>query len=133
VLVFKRKQHVSSDLVTTELFPHHAPRRSLGLVAVRLIFWRLFEAFQCLTQAARIDTSAGADTQPDKRPWAPPMRRMLFDWEFILYSHDSSVHRKPSPADPSKKIIHPTPSSYATPVAPSVGVTGSTTLSVAEA
>jgi hypothetical protein len=37
-LVSKRKQHVSSNQVTTELFPHHAPRRSLGLVAVRLFF-----------------------------------------------------------------------------------------------
>jgi hypothetical protein len=53
--------------------------------------------------------------------------------EFILYSHDSSVHRKPSPADPSKKITQPTPSSYATPVTPSVGVTSSTTLSAVEA
>jgi hypothetical protein len=106
---------------------------TLGLVAARLIFWCIFEAFQCLTQAARIDTSAGADTKPDKRPWAPLMRRMLFDWEFILYSHDSSIHRKPSPVDPSKKIIQPAPSSYATPVAPSAGVTDSTTLSVAEA
>jgi hypothetical protein len=53
--------------------------------------------------------------------------------EFILYSHDSSVRRKPSFADPSKNIIQPATSSYATPIAPSVGVTGSTTLSVAEA
>jgi hypothetical protein len=53
--------------------------------------------------------------------------------EFILYSHDSSVHRKSSPADPSKKITQPAPSLYATPVAPSTRVTGSTTLSTAEA
>jgi hypothetical protein len=37
------------------------------------------------------------------------------------------------PTDPSKKITQPAPSSYATPVAPSVGVTGSTVLSAAEA
>jgi hypothetical protein len=67
VLVSKRKQPTSSDQVTTELFPHHAPRRSLGLVAARLVFWRLFEAFQQLTQAAKTDTSAGADTQPTKQ------------------------------------------------------------------
>jgi hypothetical protein len=53
--------------------------------------------------------------------------------DFILYSHDSSVQRKPSPADPSKKITQPVPSSHATLVAPSVGVTGSTMLSDAEA
>jgi hypothetical protein len=53
--------------------------------------------------------------------------------EFILYSHDLSEHRKPSSADPLKKIAQPAPSLYATPIAPSVGVTGSTTLSAAEA
>jgi hypothetical protein len=36
-------------------------------------------------------------------------------------------------ADPLKKITQPAPSSYATPVAPSTGVTGSTALSSAEA
>jgi hypothetical protein len=36
------------------------------------------------------------------------------------------------PADPSKKITQPAPFSYATPVASSAGVTGSTALSVAE-
>jgi hypothetical protein len=53
--------------------------------------------------------------------------------EFILYSHDLSIHRKPSPVDSSKKVSQPAPSSYATPIAPSVGVTGFTTLSAAEA
>jgi hypothetical protein len=77
VLVSKRKQHVSSDQVTTELFSYHAHRCSLDLVVARLIFWHLFEAFKCLAQAARIDTSVGADTQPDKRLRAPLMRRML--------------------------------------------------------
>jgi hypothetical protein len=37
------------------------------------------------------------------------------------------------PVDPSKKITQHAPSSYATPVAPSVGVTGSTALSTVEA
>jgi hypothetical protein len=36
VLVSKRKQPASSDQVTTELFPHHAPRHSLGLVVAGL-------------------------------------------------------------------------------------------------
>jgi hypothetical protein len=52
--------------------------------------------------------------------------------EFILYSHDSSVHRKPSPVDPPKRVNQPAPSSYATPVAPSARVTDSPTLSAAE-
>jgi hypothetical protein len=37
-LVSKRKQHASSDQVIIELFPHHAPRHSLGLFVVRLPF-----------------------------------------------------------------------------------------------
>jgi hypothetical protein len=36
-------------------------------------------------------------------------------------------------ADLLKKITQPTPSSYATPVAPSAGIAGSTVLSAAEA
>jgi hypothetical protein len=77
VLASKCKQNAPSDQVTTELFPHHAPRCSLGLVAVKLAFGHIFEALQRLTQAAKINTSAGADTQPAKRLRAPSMRRML--------------------------------------------------------
>jgi hypothetical protein len=77
VLVSKCKQPAPSDHVITELFPHHAPRHSLGLVTIKLVFRCLFEAFQCLTQAVRTDTSAGADTQLAKRLRASPMRRML--------------------------------------------------------
>jgi hypothetical protein len=62
MLASKRKQHVPSDQVTTELFLHHAPHCSLGLIAVKLIFGRLFEALQRLTKAVTINTSAGADT-----------------------------------------------------------------------
>jgi hypothetical protein len=40
---------------------------------------------------------------------------------------------KPSSADLLKKITQPAPSSYVTPVSPSVRVIGSTTLSAAEA
>jgi hypothetical protein len=48
VLVSKRKQHASSDQVITELFPHHAPRRSLGLVAARLVFSAYLKFFNAL-------------------------------------------------------------------------------------
>jgi hypothetical protein len=77
VLASKHKQPTPSDQVTTEFFPHCVPRCSLGLVAVKLVFRRLFEALQRPTQAAKIDTFAGADIQPDKRLRAPPMRKML--------------------------------------------------------
>jgi hypothetical protein len=47
---------------------------------------------------------------------------------FIIF-----VYKKPLSTNPSKKITQPTPSSYATLVAPSTGVTGSTALFAAEA
>jgi hypothetical protein len=77
VLASKCKQHAPSDQVTTVLFPHHAPRSSSGLVEVKLVFGHLFEALQHPAQAAQMDTSAGADTQPAKRLRALPMRKML--------------------------------------------------------
>jgi hypothetical protein len=76
VLASKRKQLAPSDQVTTELFPHHIPRCSPGLVAVKLVFGHLFEALQCPTRAYKIDTSTRADIQPAKRLQAP-MRKML--------------------------------------------------------
>jgi hypothetical protein len=77
VLASKRKQPTPSDQVTTELFLHCVPRCSPGLVVVKLVFRRLFEALQRPTQAAKIDTSAGVDIQLAKRLWVPPMRKML--------------------------------------------------------
>jgi hypothetical protein len=77
VLASKRKQSAPFDQVTTQLFPNHAPRSSLGLVEVKLVFGRLFEALQHPAQAAQMDTSARADTQPAKRLQALPMRKML--------------------------------------------------------
>jgi hypothetical protein len=70
--------------VTTELFPHHAPHSSPGLGEVKLVFERLFEALQHPAQAAQIDTSAGADTQPAKRLRALPMRKMLVTCGLLL-------------------------------------------------
>jgi hypothetical protein len=77
VLGSKRKQLAPSDQVTTVLFPHHSPRSYLSLVEVKLVFGCLFEALQHPTQAAQMDTSAGADTQPAKKLRALPMRKML--------------------------------------------------------
>jgi hypothetical protein len=77
VLASKRKQPAPFDQVTTELFPHHAPHSSPGLVELKLVFRRLFEALQHHAQATQMDTSARADTQPAKRLRALPMRKML--------------------------------------------------------
>jgi hypothetical protein len=53
--------------------------------------------------------------------------------EFFLNSHYSSDRRKPSAANPSKKLAQHPSSSHATSIACSAGVTGFITLSVAEA
>jgi hypothetical protein len=77
MLAPKRKTTSSSDQVITELPSYHGSRNRLNLVAVDLAFGRLFEAFQHVSQAIRIDTTAGADTQPAKKPRVPSMRRIL--------------------------------------------------------
>jgi hypothetical protein len=73
VLASKRKQPTPSDQVTTKLFLHRVPCCSPGLVTVKLVFRRLFEALQCPTQAAK----SGADIQPARRLQVPSMRKML--------------------------------------------------------
>jgi hypothetical protein len=77
VVASKRKQPAPSDQVTTKLFPHRVPCCSPSLVTVKLVFGCLFEALQCPTQAAKIDTSVGADIQPARRLQAPSIRKML--------------------------------------------------------
>jgi hypothetical protein len=77
MLASKRKTTTSSDQVITELSSYHGSRNRLNLVALNLAFGRLFEAFQHVSQAIRTDTTAGADTQPAKKPRAPSMRRIL--------------------------------------------------------
>jgi hypothetical protein len=53
--------------------------------------------------------------------------------ESFQNSHDSSYRRKPLAANSSEKLAQCASSSHATSVAPSVGVTDSTTLFAAEA
>jgi hypothetical protein len=77
MLASKRKTTTSSDQVITELPSYHGSRNQLNLIAVNLAFGRLFEAFQHISQAIRTDATAGADTQPAKKPRAPSMRRIL--------------------------------------------------------
>jgi hypothetical protein len=52
---------------------------------------------------------------------------------FVKLSYTLMIHLSVGNLHPLKKITQPAPSAYATPVAPSVGVTSFTTLSVAEA
>jgi hypothetical protein len=77
ILAPKCKTTTSSDQVITELPSYHGSHNRLNLVSVNLAFGRLFEAFQHISQAIRTDATAGADTQPAKKPRAPSMRRIL--------------------------------------------------------
>jgi hypothetical protein len=77
MLASKRKTTTSSDQVITELPSYHGSRNRLNLVSVNLLFGRLFEAFQHISQAIRTNATTGADTQPAKKPWVPSMRRIL--------------------------------------------------------
>jgi hypothetical protein len=77
MLASKRKITTSSDQVITEFPSYHGSRNRLNLVSVNLAFRRLFEAFQRISQAIRTDATAGADTQPTKKPRASSMRRIL--------------------------------------------------------
>jgi hypothetical protein len=60
-----------------ELPPYHKPRSPLDLVVVEIIFGRLFEAFQRVSQDAGTDTSARNNIPPRKKLRQPPLKKIL--------------------------------------------------------
>jgi hypothetical protein len=76
-LASKRKITTSSDQVITELHSYHLSHNRSNLVSVNLVFGRLFEAFQHISQEIGTDAMAGADIQPPKKTRASSMRRIL--------------------------------------------------------
>jgi hypothetical protein len=60
-----------------EFPPYHEPRSPLDLVAVEIIFGRLFEAFQRVSQDAGTDTSAHDNIPPQKKLRQPPLKKIL--------------------------------------------------------
>jgi hypothetical protein len=78
VLGTMRKQDkATDDQVIIELPPYRGPQSPLDIVTVEHIFGRLFEAFRHISQAVRIDASAGDDAQPSKRAHAPSLKNCL--------------------------------------------------------
>jgi hypothetical protein len=76
----KQKQALpSADQVMTqiELSPYRGPRSPLDLVVVEIVFGRLFEAFQRISQAIGTSTSVGDDIQPWKKMHQPPLKKIL--------------------------------------------------------
>jgi hypothetical protein len=65
----RRQTKTLIDQVKTqiELPPYCGARCTLDLVAIEIIFGRLFEVFRHTTQAASIGSSAGGNTQPPKK------------------------------------------------------------------
>jgi hypothetical protein len=53
------------------------PRGPLNLVAIEIIFGRLFEAFRCTSQAVSTGSSAGGDAQPLMKKHVPNLRSIL--------------------------------------------------------
>jgi hypothetical protein len=60
-----------------ELPPYHGPRSPLDLVAIEIIFGRLFEAFRHASQAAGARTSIGGAAHPMKKTHGPPLKNVL--------------------------------------------------------
>jgi hypothetical protein len=76
----KRKQvKTLADQVMTQidLPPYHGPQSPLDLVAIEIIFGRLFEAFRRTSQAAGTGSSAGGNTQPPKKKCALMLKSIL--------------------------------------------------------
>jgi hypothetical protein len=147
----KRKQDQAlTDQVIIELPPYHKPRSPLDLVVVKHIFGCLFESFRLTCQAARTDTSVGGDAQPSKKARAPSLKKMIVpkyaiillvysSFNFDLHSDIMVVHRESSVSgQPKPTFTHVTAPKTVAPVAAavassSVGGTGWTVLSTADA
>jgi hypothetical protein len=67
-----------------ELPPYCGPRSPLDLVAIKIIFGHLFEAFGHTSQAIDTGTSTGDDTRPLKRMHAPMLKRILAPRQLIV-------------------------------------------------
>jgi hypothetical protein len=61
------KTSVDQVMTEIELPPYREPKSPLDLVAIEIIFWCLFEAFQRTSQVAGTGSSASGDTQPPKK------------------------------------------------------------------
>jgi hypothetical protein len=78
--ILKRKQSkppVDQVMTQIELPLYRGPQSPLYLVVVKIIFWRLFEAFRHATQVVGARTSPGGVVQPAKKTHGPPLKSVL--------------------------------------------------------
>jgi hypothetical protein len=64
-------------MIQIELPPCRVPRSLQDLVAIEINFGCLFEAFQRISQATGIGTSASDDIPPQKKLCQPPLKKIL--------------------------------------------------------
>jgi hypothetical protein len=95
-----------------------------------VMIWSGMEPIVCIFKLKTLELSWGDTKLIWHVLWSNP-QLPWYDVNLIYFI--IVVCRKHLSADPSKKITQPAPSSYATPVAPSIGVAGSTTLSADKA
>jgi hypothetical protein len=75
---WKQSSSLADQVMThIELLPYHEPQSPLDLVAIEIIFGRLFEAFRHTSQAVGIGTLAGDDIQPQKKMRQPSLKKIL--------------------------------------------------------
>jgi hypothetical protein len=77
-----------ADQVMTQvkLPPYRGPRNPLDLVFIEVIFGRIFEAFQQISQAAAVDGASSYVNKPLKRFYWPPLKKMLVPrYSYILF------------------------------------------------
>jgi hypothetical protein len=60
-----------------ELPSYHGPQSPLDLVAIEIIFGRLFKAFRHASQTAGAGTSVGGAAQPVKKTRGLPLKSIL--------------------------------------------------------
>jgi hypothetical protein len=60
-----------------ELPPYHRPHSPLDLVVIKIIFGRIFEAFQHISQAATTSATADDNGRPPKKLCQPSVWRVL--------------------------------------------------------
>jgi hypothetical protein len=78
VLKHKPSKSLAVQVMTQiELPPYRRPRRTLDLVAIEIIFRRLFEVFRRASKTTSTGTLVGDDTQPPKRTRAPSLKTIL--------------------------------------------------------
>jgi hypothetical protein len=73
------KQITSADQVMfqVELPPYRGPHSSLDLFAIEIIFGRIFEAFQQISQAVVASATSADASRPMKRVCHPPLKKAL--------------------------------------------------------